>query len=597
MKNIQLSALAGLCLSASLMAPALAQEVDEIIVSATGIPTPLAQIGASVDIITAQDLERQQITYLQDALKLKGINVPQNGGAGAVSNVFMRGLPGRYTNLIIDGISMFDPSFSNQVLWNDVTTGGVGQIEILRGSQGVLYGSNTIAGVISQFTDIGGEKVQTLRAELGEYKTTSLSLVGKGETDLTEYGYSVSKFHTDGFSAAKALEASPTAFDDDGYDNISMNTKVRTHISDAMFVDLVLRHTEGDVETDMGSNSDAQNMWSMFERDAARVAITYETGSLTHQLGLTNYDNEIENFSNSTLSWSQDTERQTAEYRGVLQINEAAQFVFGAGADQSDDGSNEIDIMSAYGLLQLRPVEMLNLTLAARRDEHDLFGRHDTYRATAALGASDFILRASYGTGFRAPTLSELYGYGGNSSLSPETSHSSELGADMKLNDSLSMSLTGFYIVIADKIAWEQTLEEIVQLDGRSHVSGAEFGAQFRLSDKWLVDFDATYTDSKKPDGAREVRVPRVQANLSFNAEVTNALTLGASLRHVNDVVDINDAVLKDYTLFNLRGSYQLSDTLQAYARLENATDKDYEVISGYSTSGRAAYIGVTSSF
>ena len=100
--------------------------------------------------------KRQQITYLQDALKLKGINVPQSGGVGTLSNVFLRGLPGKYTDLVVDGISMYDPR-SGQVLWQDVVTDGVDQVEILRGSQGLLFGSNTIAGVISQFTKIGGD--------------------------------------------------------------------------------------------------------------------------------------------------------------------------------------------------------------------------------------------------------------------------------------------------------------------------------------------------------------------------------------------------------------------------------------------------------
>ena len=122
----------GLLAALTLTSPVWAEEVDEIVVSATGIPTPISQIGASVDVISAEDLEKQQITYLQDALKLKGINVPQNGGPGTLSNLFLRGLPGKYSALIVDGISMFD-SGSNQVLWNDVIADGVAQVEILRG--------------------------------------------------------------------------------------------------------------------------------------------------------------------------------------------------------------------------------------------------------------------------------------------------------------------------------------------------------------------------------------------------------------------------------------------------------------------------------
>ena len=171
----------GLLAALTLTSPVRAEAVDEIVVSATGIPTPILQIGSSVDVITTEDLDRQQITYLQDALKLRGINVPQSGGVGTLSNVFLRGLPGKYTDLVVDGISMYDPR-SGQVLWQDVVTDGVDQVEILRGSQGLLFGSNTIAGVISQFTKIGGETSHMACLETGEFGTAKLSLNGAGSS-------------------------------------------------------------------------------------------------------------------------------------------------------------------------------------------------------------------------------------------------------------------------------------------------------------------------------------------------------------------------------------------------------------------------------
>ena len=585
-------------LAALVVTPLAGQEVDEIIVSATGIPTPAAEIGASVDVITAADLEAKQITYLQDALKLKGINVPQNGGPGTISNVFMRGLPGRYTNLMIDGISMFDPSFSNQVLWSDVTTNGAAQVEILRGSQGVLYGSNTIAGVISQFTAIGGDQQQTLRAELGEYGTQNISLSSRGETEAIEYGFGVSRFHTDGFSAAKRPAGNDSQFDDDAYDNTSINGKVRTHISDDVSVDVVVRNAEGKVETDIGANTDALNMWSEFRRNAARLAVNARTGQFSHQLGFTNYDNEIDNFSNSAVSWSQDTERHVLDYRSVFDASESLQMVFGAGSDESHDGTNEVDIQNFYGLVQIRPFSALAVTAAARRDEHDLFGEHDTYRATAALTLADgFTTRAAYGTGFRAPTLSELYGYGGDRSLTPEESRSAELGADVKISEAFRLALTGYYIVIEDKIGWVPARQMNEQLDGRSRVKGGELAANFKVSNQLSFDFDVTYTDSKKPDGDREVRVPRMQGSVAANFAATEHLQIGAVVKQVQGVLDIGDAKLDDYTLFDLRASYQVSDAVKAFARLENAADEDYETIAGYGTSGRAFYFGVSSAF
>lgn len=585
-------------LAALVVTPLAAQEVDEIIVSATGIPTPAAEIGASVDVITAADLEAKQITYLQDALKLKGINVPQNGGPGTISNVFMRGLPGRYTNLMIDGISMFDPSFSNQVLWSDVTTNGAAQVEVLRGSQGVLYGSNTIAGVISQFTAIGGDQQQTLRAELGEYGTQNISLSSRGETEAIEYGFGVSRFHTDGFSAAKRPAGNDSQFDDDAYDNTSINGKVRTHISDDVSVDVVVRNAEGKVETDIGANTDALNMWSEFRRNAARLAVNARTGQFSHQLGFTNYDNQIDNFSNSAVSWSQDTVRHVLDYRSVFDASESLQMVFGAGSDESHDGTNEVDIQNFYGLVQIRPFSALAVTAAARRDEHDLFGEHDTYRATAALTLADgFTTRAAYGTGFRAPTLSELYGYGGDRSLTPEESRSAELGADVKISEAFRLALTGYYIVIEDKIGWVPARQMNEQLDGRSRVKGGELAANFKVSNQLSFDFDVTYTDSKKPDGDREVRVPRMQGSVAANFAATEHLQIGAVVKQVQGVVDIGNAKLDDYTLFDLRASYQVSDAVKAFARLENAADEDYETIAGYGTSGRAFYFGVSSAF
>lgn len=286
-----------------------------------------------------------------------------------------------------------------------------------------------------------------------------------------------------------------------------------------------------------------------------------------------------------------------ADYRGVFNGNDQLQLVLGAGSDQSDDGSSEVDIVSAYGLVQLRPADALNLTLAARRDEHDLFGTHDTYRATAALGSSDAVVRASYGTGFRAPTLSELYGYGGDDSLSPESSRSAELGADLQLGNSLAVGLTGYYIVIEDKIEWNLGLNRNVQLDGRSRVRGAEFEVNFSPADDWSAGFDASYTDSKKPDGSREVRVPRVQYGASADFDVNDRIAIGVTARQVKDVEDVGGVELKDYTLFNLRGVYQISENLKANIRLENATDEDYETVSGYGTAGRAFYVGVSSSF
>lgn len=599
-KNIIRGLLAALVAS-PVAVPAAAQEVDEIIVSATGIPTPAAQIGASVDVITAADLERQQITYLQDALKLKGINVPQNGGPGTLSNVFLRGLPGKYTDLVVDGISMFDPG-SNQVLWNDVVTDGVGQVEILRGAQGVLYGSNTIAGVISQFTEIGGATQQKTRAEMGENNSTRFSLTGKGEADGLAYGYGVARYQTDGISA-RTTPSGNQALDDDGYQNTTMNAKISRQIGEGLFFDAVLRHAEGELDTD-GFSTDESNKYEHFDRTAARLAVSLETDAWSHSLGVTSYDGDTLRYTASALSATVDVERLTADYKSVYAVGDQLSFIFGADSEQSDDGSHEIDVIGAYVLVQQGVGDALTVTLAARQDDHDLFGTHKTYRATAAYAiAPDYRLRAAHGTGFRAPSLSELYlAIYGNDALKPETSVSSEIGLDVAISGNVDVSLTAYQTEVEDIVGYDPNTYVNEQIAGASEVSGLELEISADVSDRLTVDFSSSYTDSDKPTGSgsgfeREVRVPRLLNTAAVTFAMSERLNIGATVKQVQGVVDVSAVELEDYTLLNLNSAYQISAAVKAYARIENASDEDYETVSGYGTPGRAAYIGVTTQF
>lgn len=595
------------------MAPVMAEEVDEIVVSATGIPTPLAQIGASVDIITAEDLERQQITYLQDALKLKGINVGQNGGPGTSSNVFLRGLPGKHAMLMIDGIAIVDPQL-DYPYWGDVVTDGVGQVEILRGPQGVLYGSNTIAGVISQFTAIGGDQLNVGRVEVGEYGTRRVSYTSKGSKGSADYGFGMSRFHTDGFSAAKRPTGQTASFDDDAYDNTTLNAKLRQHVGSNLFIDIVMRHAEGRLDTDSGAGSDAENNWTDFERTNGRVAINLDLGQWTHTIGLSTYDNDTIIFqNNAATTFGADTERQILDYQGVVSLNDDTQIILGLNSNEADDGSNEVDTSAVYALVQRNLSNALTITGALRNDEHDLFGSQVTYRATAAyLASNDVLLRFSHGTGYRAPSLDELYSpyAGGNQDFQPAESVSTEFGLEVDFSESINLASTAFIAEIEDAIEYSFTLGgpfgSYQQFSGTTEVSGLEVDLELTYSELLSFTADAVYTDSKKPanDGSnrleRQGRVPRVQVGLAAQFTPRDNLQLSASARHVKGAVENvggNLTEFKDYTLIDLHGSMQVSDSVKIYGRVENAADEEYETARGYSTSGRAAYIGVTSSF
>lgn len=578
---------------------------DEIVVSATGVPTPATQVGASVDVITAEDLRDGQYVYLQDVLRGQGINIAQNGGIGTLSNVFLRGLPGRHTNLIVDGISLFDPR-SNQVLWNDALVDGTRQIEIIRGSHGVLYGSNAVAGVVSQFTEIGGETQTSAYAETGAYSTNRIGLAGQGELGQAAYGYAISHFDTDGYSAADEDDGN---MEDDGYDNTTLHARADLELTANTQVEFVMRHVSGEVEFDGGFPlADVIGKGEEYERFAYRVGLAHKVGSWTHHFDVTGYDSEIESITDFAVSSTTDAKRQKLAYRGSGMMSDTLKFVVGVEDETSeyaDTNDYEVDVSAAYALVQATPSEALTVTTALRHDDHETFGTETTYRLTAAYAPDGpAIYRAAHGTAYRAPSLTELYlPFYGNADLQPETSESTELGADIFLSEVVKASVTFFEITIDDIIGYNPATFQSVQVIGETRSRGAELGLSVSATDTLGLRFSAAYTNSQKPDASgsgdrvREVRVPRVQAGAFANWRPRTDLLLGASVRHVRNTIDIGNVVLDDYTLVGLTGRWQWRENTDLLLRVENATDDDYQTVNGYGTSGSAAYIGIKRSF
>ena len=220
--------------------------VEEIVVSVTQIPTPIHQIGASISVLTAEDLRLQQSTNLQGALDtLAGVSVYQNGGLGKISNVFIRGLTGKYVNLIIDGIEVNDP-VNQQASWQHINVQGIDHIEVLRGSNSVLYGSEAIAGVINLYTKSGGDKRRRFHMEMGSFATYKIEGTMSGQTldDRLDYGMSIQMQRSQGFSALEADN------EDDGYRRLTVAGKFAYEVSDNLSSNFVFRYNQGEVEFD-----------------------------------------------------------------------------------------------------------------------------------------------------------------------------------------------------------------------------------------------------------------------------------------------------------------------------------------------------------
>ena len=611
-----------------------AEEVDEIIVSATGIPTPAAQIGASVDVITAEDLERQQITYLQDALKtVAGISTYQSGGPGSTSNVFMRGMTGKYSGVYVDGVQINDP-VSQQAAWAYLPTHGLESIEVLRGSQSVLYGSEAIGGAISMFTAVGGENQNRMDLQTGSFGTYNMAISSRGEVNNLGYGVAIKRTDSDGISAANENDGNT---EEDGYESLSARGRFVVDISENFSVDLALRSISSEIETDTSAPSDAVGYYTDFDAIGGRFSLIYDTGDVRHEVSHGQSEDVSSAYTASFLTT--EGEREATSYRGIFRVSENVDVLIGAEQEKETyvTGSNLYDTQTdaLFLLMQFADVSGFSASLAARQDDNEVFGEFDTYRVALKKMYRLFGLRGSYGTGFRAPSLYEMFGRSdycaddklcGNENLMPEESRSHDVAIIFTPRSNLTMEIARFDITVSDFIKYGSVTPEDAndpclalnsfggfaattcgryeQTDGDSKSQGYEMRLSLQLSDTTSIAANYTKLDAVKESGERDIRRPEDTLNVSVNHEVSDLLHVGGQVQVVKNVTDTNfsvfpnvDVPLDDHTLLNLNASYQLPSSSKVYARIENALDDDYETALGFGTPRRAFYVGVTSSF
>lgn len=598
-------------LTSPAFSPVLAEEVDEIVISATGIPTPLAQIGSSVDIITAEDIERQQITYLQDALAtVAGVSTYQSGGPGTKSNVFLRGTGGEYTAVLIDGIKINNP-YDQNVNWTHLPTHGLESVEVLRGSQSVLYGSEAIGGAVNAYTAVGGDTGVQAIFDGGSFGTQRLAGSARGEVNQIAYGVSIEDINIDGFSITDRADAENNPLEDDGYEKTSARLRIKADVNEALSIDVAYRmiasETNTDVDPDPNSNipRDNADSFSNFDASGMRVKLGYEGKSLNHEVSFGFSEDE-----NDLGSGIQAGDRDAASYRGIMDFGDGLRLLIGAERDNETytAGANKYEAanLAGYAVMQLYS-DGLSTTFAARRDNHEEFGIFDTYRVSAVLNLETIALRGTYGTGFRAPSLNELFDavYGsGNPDLLPEESAGGDVGVEFRFGEETAIELAYFFSTISDLIVFGSDFRNM-NSDGESESSGLELRGKTKILGNYVLSGNYTYLTSEDTDGNRQIRKPRHALNFSLSTKVSDRLSINGSLRMVRDTIDSDfsqswpypKVALEDFTLFNANAIYQLNDTVEIRARAENLLDEDYETALGFSTPGRAFYVGVSSSF
>jgi len=596
---------------------ARAQEVfdlDEITVSSTkaGAQTPLDRTGATVQVITQEQLEQADETTLAEFLaRQPGISVSANGGIGANTTLRIRGLDGKYIKVLVNGIDVTDPSSTQaQFNWGGLTTANLGRVEILKGSSSSLYGSRAVGGVVNISTiqrpeEPGSET--TFAVEGGSHETyrAAAGYAYSGERGGLTFG--IDRITTNGFSAKSGAGNTEA----DGYQATQITLSADVMATDRLKLGLsaYALESEGDYDEWSGDGTAPFDERNTTESRGVRAYAELMTGAVDHTLSFTYFTTDRLSSSNG-FDTTFDGDRKRIDYTGNYAASDVLTLTFGADWEEesfntgTDTGS--VETTGIFGEILYAATPDLDLSASLRLDDHSTFGDYVTGRLAAAYRLSGATtLRAVASTGFRAPSLYELNStLYGNATLQPEESTSFELGVEHEFGAGRSVKATAFHTRIDNLIqfvtltAWPLPFTgQYQQVAGESTSQGVELSGEWAVND-WLGLYgNYTYTDAEDATGARLVRVPGHDVTLGLGGEFATGWTGDLNLRHVADRPDDSGQVMEDYTVVNAGVTYAFTDNAEGYLRIENLLDTSYETAASYQASGRALYVGLRASF
>lgn len=641
-----------LSLALALLAPVAATAAETITVTAYRTPQALERAGSATSIIARDRIEATQAVQVADVLRaVPGLSIARSGPVGAQTQIRLRGAEANQLLVLIDGVEANDLATDDAFSFEHLTTADIERIEVVRGPQSALWGSDALAGVINVVTRRPTRPLETSAfLESGSFDLLNGGASIGGSNDRGMINAAFSRFRTDGTNAARSGR------EDDGYDNDTASFAARVQASPGLALDASVRHTDATAEFDAldyvdgvlvaVDADDESELGHTYARAGGRLELA--DGRWTHDLhyGITETDTDTVTRSagasaperastagdkygvyyqsslrvtpgtatepGDTLTVALDHEREEFRQRGTPSF---------FGDPNQDQQLHSTGVALEY-LAFLGPD--LVLSASARHDDNSDFDDAGTWRTTASwkLPAASLRLHGSYGTGQKSPTFFERFGFTpdtfvGNPDLEPEESTGWDAGVERRwLGERVVTDLTYFRADLDDEIngfycpppAFACTA---VNEPGKSRRKGVELAVDAALTARWTVAASYTYTDARqseaRPDGSlgevREVRRPQHSAALGLTGRwLGGRLVAHAAASYAGERQDdsfllsppyVARVTLDDYTLVNLAASYAVTQQVTVYGRIENALDEDYEDVYGFATPGAGVFAGI----
>ncbi len=610
-------------------------QTKEVVISATKTEVPVTHLTSAVEVITGEELEQKKIKTVIDALRLaKGLTVFSSGGPGTLAQVQMRGTKTSHTLVLIDGAIVNSPT-AGLFDFSRLTTDNIERIEILRGAQSMLWGSDAVGGVINIITKRGtGTPSASAFVEYGSFATIREGAQVSGAKGRFDFSAALSRWDTSSFSAANYRRG---ATERDGFHNWQASGRLGVALPANGRLEFNLRWWNADNSFD---NTNADVFGSRVTNRNLILSGSYEqaiTSWWTHKLTLAQANERTQtrggsvqrNLSTGVVGaafpFSSDLEslNRRLEWQNNFQVGKALlltagyQFREEQGDAPSFFGGAQpnrlISTNAGFAQAQVNVEDRLLLTAGVRQDSYNVFGDATTYRVTGGyrILETGTKVRASYATGFRAPTLNDLFFQdSANPSLKPEKSQSMDVGIEQRLlQDRLQIDVGYFWNRFRNLIQFVTSstcppatapFGSCAENVARSKSQGWEAGLTYSLLSNLQVHGQYTYTLTRNEiDSNRLARWPVHQASLGLSYQPVENLGLHLDYRFVGSRFDdaANTQKMGTFGVVNLAASYKMVKHVEVYGRVENLFDQDYEEARTFGTPIRSVYGGLRVNF